>query len=315
MKKSLSLLLALALALLCGCTTSQQITTSANDTSSEHKSTQSSATASSVPEQKSDVFTDYDCDASFDEATAGKITFNGTSATATAGATVSGGKVTVTTPGTYVVTGTATEGQLIVNVAKTEKVQLVLKDAQITCAQSAPIYVQSADKVKITLVEGTVNRLTDGSMYTNLVNNTEPTACLFSKDDLTINGSGALSITANYNNGIATKNDLRIVSGTIFVKAKNHGIKGKDSVCIADGQINISAGNDGIKANEETEPSKGYILITGGSISIIATDDGLQAVTGITISGGKVTVTAEGKPTNCEVTPKIASGSLTVVAD
>ena len=310
MKKLLSLLSAAAL-LLCLISCGE----TANPANPSDPSAGPGTTSTTPTDPKDSEFSDYDFKTGYDEASAGKIVFDGTAATATSGAAVSGGKVTITKAGTYLVSGTATEGQLVINVDKAEKVHLVLNGVDLTCAHSAPIYVMSADKVKITLAEGTTNKLTDGTVYTDLINDTEPTGCLFSKDDLTINGKGTLSVTGNYNNGIACKNDLHIVEGTIFVKAVNHGLKGKDSVAIAGGHINISAGNDGIKANEAADAAKGYIKITGGEISILATDDGLQAVTGITITGGKVTVTAGGKATNCEVTPRIASGSLTVVGE
>lgn len=256
----------------------------------------------------------YDSKTEYDAASAGKITFDGATATVTGGgATADGDKVTISTPGAYVVTGKATNGSIVVNVAKEDKVHLILENADITCSNSAAIHVMSADKVKITLADGTVNRLTDTATYTEFVNTDEPNGCLFSKDDLTINGTGALYVTGNYNNGIACKNDLRIVSGSLYVTAVNHGVRGNDSVNIAGGTLDIHAGNDGIKTSNELE--KGYIYVSGGTVRVIATDDALQAVSAITVTGGKITATAEGKITNCDGEVSIATGCLTTVAE
>ncbi len=256
----------------------------------------------------------YDVKADYDEASAGTITFDGTNATVTgSGAAAVGGKVTITSPGVYVVSGKTDNGSLVINVAKEDKVHLVLKNAEITCKESAAIHVMSADKVKVTLADGTVNRLADGTAYTGLINDNEPNACLFSKDDLTINGTGALYVTGNYNNAIACKNDLRIVSGSLYIIAANHGVRGNDSVNIAGGTLDINAANDGIKTSNELE--KGYIYVSGGTVRVKATDDALQAVSAITVTGGKITATAEGKITNCDGDVSIAVGCLTTVAE
>lgn len=255
----------------------------------------------------------YDTKTDYDAATAGTITFDGQKATVTgSGAAAEGGKVTITGSGAYVVSGTATDGRIVINVAKEDKVHLILSGADITCTNSAPIQVISADKVKITLADETINRLTDSASYTEFIEEGEPNACLFSKDDLTINGNGFLYVTGNYNNGITCKNDLRIAGGNIYVTSANHGVRGNDSVNVAGGALNIDAGNDGIKATNELE--KGYIYVSGGVIRVTATDDALQAVSAITVTGGEITATAEGKITNCDGEVDIKSGCLTTVA-
>ena len=246
------------------------------------------------------AYSNYDEDDSYDESTATAVDLSGV-----------GSVYNITQAGTYILSGTAENTQVVVNVSKEEKVQLVLKNANITCSNSAPIYVMSADKVKITIAKDTTNTITDAAQYTSLTDENEPNACIYSKDDLTINGSGVLTVSAKYNNGIGTKDDLRIIGGTINVSAANHGLKGKDSVLIAGGNIIIVAGNDGIKATNQTE--KGTVTVTGGTVSIKADDDAIQAVSEITVTGGKISATAEGKVTNCQGRIDIASGCLTVV--
>lgn len=80
----------------------------------------------------------------------------------------------------------------------------------------------------------------------------EPSACVYSKDDLTINGTGTLNVIANYNNGIVSKDDLKVTGGNISVTAVHDGLRGKDSVTVKDGVITVNAGGDGIKSNNDT---------------------------------------------------------------
>lgn len=287
-------------------------------TASEQPAASSTGTASPDADGDTDdpyALSAYDLATEYDTAAAQTVTFDGASAAVTGGAIVDGGKVTINTPGVYVVTGKATDGQIVVNVTKEDKVHLVLNNAEITCQSSAAIHVMSADKVKITLVEGTVNRLTDSASYSSFININEPTGCVFSKDDLTFNGKGTLFVTGNYNNGIACKNDLRIADGMIYVTAVNHGLKGKDSVNIAGGLVDVTAGKDGIKSDNATESDKGFIRVSGGTVKVIAEDDALQAVTAITVTGGKITARAEGKVTNCDGNVDIAAGCLTTIGE
>ncbi len=215
------------------------------------------------------------------------------------GATVDGTTVTVTAAGTYDISGTLNDGQIIVNAADSDKVVLVLDGADITCATSAPIYVLSADKVVITLAEGTENSVTDGTAYVfEDAESDEPNAAIFSKDDLTINGDGSLTVNANYNNGIVSKDDLKITGGTITVTAVNDGIKGKDSIAVKDGVITVTAGSDGLQANNDEDTEKGYIAIEGGTLAIISGLDGIQAETNLSASGGTITIVSGGGSVN-----------------
>lgn len=203
------------------------------------------------------------------------------------GITVEGTRINVTEAGTYSFSGTLNDGQIVVNAEKTDKVTLVLNGASINCTSSAPIYIMSCDKATLTLADGTVNRLTDGTEYTyDVTGENEPNAALFSKDDLTIDGNGSLVVNANYNNGITSKNDLKIKSGTVTVVSKHDGIRGKDSVCIDGGTVNIQSGGDGIKSSNDTETDKGHVTVENGTFNISASEDGIQAQTTLTVQGG-----------------------------
>jgi len=187
-----------------------------------------------------------DLDDSVNTATAASITLEGdTIRFEGTGAEVNGSTVTITAAGTYAISGTLNDGQIIVNTQDKEKVVLLLNNANISNASSAPIFVQNAEKTVITLAEGTENVITDGSAYVLEAGATEPNAAIFSNDDLTINGGGALTVNANYRNGIATDDDLKITGGIITVNAVNDGLKGKSSIAVKDASITVSAGGDG----------------------------------------------------------------------
>ena len=192
------------------------------------------------------------------------ITFEGS------GATVNGNIVTITSAGMYSISGTLNDGQIIVDTQDAETVELVLNGADITYSTSAPIYVSNAGKTVITLADGTENYVTDGASYLFEDAEDEPNAAIFSKDDLTINGNGSLTVNANYNNGIASKDDLKITGGSITVTAVNDGIKGRDSIAVKDGTITINAGGDGMQANNDIDAEKGYVAIEGGTLDITA---------------------------------------------
>jgi hypothetical protein len=217
------------------------------------------------------------------------------------GAIVEGNVITITAAGTYSVSGTLNDGQIRVNTEDKETVKLILNGADIACATCAPIYVINADKTVITLADGTENHVTDGTSYIfEDAESDEPNAAIFSQDDLTINGTGSLTVNANYNDGITSKDDLKITGGSITVNAVNDGIKGRDSIAVKDGTVAITAGGDGMQSNydDQVDSEKGYISIEGGTVNIIAEADGIQAEYSLMISGGNVTISSGGGSIN-----------------
>ncbi len=239
------------------------------------------------------------------------LTFSGTSIRVTnaAGATVdgsayitvSGNAFVITRPGSYELKGDLSGAQLCVEVDKTADVELILNNFTASCNTSAPLYIKSANQTDIVLAAGSINTLTDATMYQFPVGEDKPNACLYSSDDLTIKGDGTLNVNGRFNNGIGCKNDLRIKSGTINVTGVNNILKGNDSVEIEEATVTLRGGEDAIKADTETKEGKGYILITAGAkIDIQCTDDALQAATAITVeAGATITGQAGGDVTNC----------------
>lgn len=246
-----------------------------------------------------------DVETGWNEETATKITLADSAITIDgAGATASGGTLTITQAGTYVVSGTLTDGQILVAATKSDEVHLVLRGVDITNVTGAPVYASQCDKLIVTLAEGTQNVLTDGGecfAYADITNE-EPNAALFCKDDLTINGTGSLTVNAGFNNGIGTKDDLLIAGGSITVNATNHGLRGNDSITVTDGGITIAAGNDGMQTNNTEDASQGWILIEGGTLNITSAHDGIQADTLLSITGGTFQIEAGSNAPSADTT-------------
>lgn len=282
-------------ALLAGCFSACGESGTATGGSSSDENTAATVTggdAATTPDTTADVEAP-------DVSGATTIALSGQSATATGtGAEVSDGVVTITAGGTYVVTGTMTEGRILVNAPK-EEVTLVLQEASITCSTGSPLYVYKSKATTLYLPEGTASTLTDGTDYTfsdsySSAAEEEPNACLYSKSDLIIAGSGSLTVNANYNNGITGKDTLFIQKASVTVTAVNHGINGKDSLTIKDADITVTSGGDALRSTYDSDPTLGYLVITGSALKLTAGEDGIQAETTLTISGGTATVTTAG---------------------
>lgn len=221
-----------------------------------------------------------------------RITLTGSGATSTGGnVTISGSAVTITGPGTYEITGTLNDGYVRVDSPTDGLVTLILDNASISNSTNSPLQIVDADEAEIQLAPGSSNQLSDASSYVFPDPNTdEPNAALYSDTDLTISGSGSLSIRGNYNDGINSKDDLIINSGTITVDAVDDGIRGKDLLEINGGTITVRADGDGLKSDDE-DPDRGIIRITNGTVQVSSGDDAIRAHNEVDISGGDVTVT------------------------
>ena len=233
------------------------------------------------------------------------LTFNGNQLSTSVqdtGIKVEGNAFVITRGGSYEFRGDLSNGQIKVAVPKTEQVELIFNNFTASCNTSAPLYIESADKATIVLAAGSVNTLTDATLY-QFANPAEdkPNACIYSSDDMTIKGTGTLNVNGNYNNGIGCKNDLRIKDCTLNVTGVNNILKGNDSVEIENATVKLSGGEDAIKSDTADRTDKGYILITAGSkVEINCIDDAIQATMSITVEAGcTVTGACGGDVLNC----------------
>lgn len=238
--------------------------------------------------KKKDEYTDY----------TGAVEVDLSNPADAAGVSVSGSVITITTDGTYVLTGTLADGQIIVDAGDAADVRLVLENAALSSSDPAPIYAKNADKVILSLPEGTESRITDS--VTGMDGEEELSAAVYSVCDLTVNGSSTLYVTANANDAITTKDDLKLNGAMLVLTAADDGLVGKDSVQIFDGTIDITARGDGIKSTK-AEEDKGFVYIGGGVLTVDADCDGIQAETSALISGGELNITTGGGSANAAV--------------
>ena len=210
---------------------------------------------------------------------------------ATAYTVADGQDIHITAGGVYVLSGEASGMTVYVEAGKDDKVQLVLQGLSVTNRDFPVIYVNSADKVFITTAADsslsvTDSFVSDGSTHTDGV--------IFSRTDLTLNGTATLSLDSA-ENGVVCKDDLKITGGTLVIRATVKAVDANDSIRIADGTLKLTAGTDGLHAENDDDPAKGYIYIGGGSLTVSAGDDAVHAQSVVQVDGGTVALSgAEG---------------------
>lgn len=257
-------------------------------------------------------FTDRDKSSEYDESSAVKITLNGSSAVVSgSGVNISGSTVTITSAGTYIISGSLSDGQIVIAASDSDKVQLVLNNAEINCNTSAAVYVKSADKVFVTLPAGTTNSLGGGTEYVQTDDNTVD-GVIFSKSDLTLNGTGTLKIDADYRHGIVTKDTLCITGGTYVIDAVKTCLAGKDGIKILDGSFTLTAGSKGLNSGNDDDAKAGSIYIAGGTFTIKSEDDSIHADGSCIIAGGTYTIAAGDDGIHANYDTVITDGSITI---
>ena len=260
----------------------------------------------------SNAFSDRDLDGSYDESKATRIALSDGGTTVTGdGATVSGNTVTITAAGTYLISGTLSEGQIKVEANEADKVQLVLSGATVTSANSAALHVAKADKVFLTLADGSENTLATSGAYA-AADDSAIDGAVFSRSDLTVNGGGSLAVSSAESNGIVCKDDVVLASGSTTVTAAKHAIQANDSVRIAGGSYTLHAGTDGIHAKNDENSKLGYIYVAGGSLDITAESDGFDANYVLRVDGGTITVSAGDDGLHAESDLTINGGDIIV---
>ncbi len=293
MKKYISILLVFSLVccLLSGCgkPSDNDGTIDKNNESSvtEPSDTSSDPVDVDFSQADEDMFTDRDGKIEYDESKTVSVQLNGDSATSSSNSVkISGSTVTITEEATYVISGTLTDGMIIVNAEDTAKLQIVLNGVDITSKTSAALYILEADKVFVTLADGKTNTLANGGSFTAIDENNID-AAVFSKQDLTFNGSGSLMVISPAAHGIVCKDDLVFTGGTYTVNSASHGLDANDSVRISySTKLTIDAGKDGIHCENTDDASLGFIYISNGTFNIEAEGDGIAASAYVQIENG-----------------------------
>lgn len=230
---------------------------------------------------------------------------------------ISGGTVTVTEAGVYILSGTLDNGSIIVDAQNTDKVQLVLNGAEISSENYAAIYVKQADKVFVTTADGSENCLSNGGSFSKR-DDSKVDGAVFAKDDITFNGSGSLSISSPAGHGIVCNDELTVSGGSYTVNVGGQGLKAKDGILICASRLDIKAGKDGIHA-EANDADKGLVYIDSGVFNIEADSDGISASSTVTVSSGSLNISCSdpsksGKGIKAVEKIVLSGGALNVVS-
>ena len=239
----------------------------------------------------SDMFSDSDRNGEYNEAESTVIQLSDEGSSCDSDAVViDQNTVTITDEGTYLLSGRLSDGMLIVNAETTDKVQLVFNQASVSNQDSAAVYIASADKVFLTLADGTENAVSNRGAYTDIDENNIDGA-IFSKSDLSFNGTGKLIVTAAAGHGIVSKDDLIFADGSYEISAAEHGIEGKDSVRIAEGTYEILSGKDGMHSENDEDETLGFIYLKDGIFKIQSQGDGISAGNWLLAENGTYEIT------------------------
>lgn len=232
-------------------------------------------------------------DYSWDEASVIHIALNGnTISTSSENVSVNGSNAVIHSEGNYLITGTLTNGSLIVDTDIDALVRLILKDVSIHNGSGPAILIEKSRKTIISLDGDSQNLLTDGTLYANP--NDDPNAALFSKSDLTIFGTGSLSVDGNYNDAITGKDGLIVKSGNITVTSVDDGIRGKDYLIVDSPNITINSGGDGLKSDNEDNNITGQVLMYGGSVNATTGGDGITGGNNVIVTSGFIHIVTGG---------------------
>lgn len=307
MKKSLYLLLSFFLVscLLTACGKNKSNNETSNDNSSLSNTEVSSDADDSIQidfsESDSDLFTERDYETDYNESESVIIQLNGSYATSSSDSVnISESTITITEEATYIISGTLDNGMIIVDADNTAKIQIVLNGAEINAKESASMYILEADKVFVTLAAGTENLLTNGGTFT-AIDESNIDAAVFSKQDLTFNGSGSLTVTSPAGHGIVCKDDLVFTGGSYTVNSASYGLEANNSVRVTgETSLTIDSGKDAVHCENTDDASLGFVYIANGIINIEAEGDGISAGAYMQIENGTFDILTGGGSINGE---------------
>ena len=267
-------------------------------TADTESTTESNSITENTVVSNEDMFSKRDAKTDYDNESAISVKLNGTTASCESDSIkIDGSTVTITDEGTYIFSGSLTDGMIVVDADETDKPQIILDGVSVTSETCAPLYILNADKVFITLAEGSENTLSNGGEFKAIDDNSID-ATVFSKQDLTFNGSGSLTVTSPAEHGIVCKDDLVFTGGTYTVSSASHGLDANDSIRIKDTSLTITSGKDGIHTENSDDSSKGFFYMESGKIDVEAEGDGISAEAYAQITDGNIDILAGGGSVN-----------------
>ena len=295
MKKALSIAVSAAMLFsLSACGSSETIAETPSPTAAELQA------SVETPAVDSNMFTKRDSRTDYDEDAAQYIDLDAQT-----------GDLTLTEAGDYVLSGTLTDGSVIINAPEDAKLHLILNGAHIASQSAAALYVISADKVFVTLADGSENGVSAaGDSAEDDYANVD--AAIFARCDISFNGSGSLSISSAKGHGIVSKDDLVFTGGSYMIQAANHGISGKDSIRIADGSIVVTAGKNCLDSDNDEDSDKGFIYIAGGSFDLSSGNDACHCSGDFDFLAGSMEISAADDGVHSDAALSVSSGSITI---
>lgn len=276
-------------------TSAAETTKEENDTAQQNETQSTSGTNEEIEGlDTAEMFSDSDQESDYDADAVSEIVLKDQgSQSESAHVSVQGDVVTIKKEGVYLLSGGLKNGQIVVDADKSEKVRLILNGVDINCDASAALYIKSAEKVFVTLADGTQNTFSNQEEFV-AVDDNKVDGVIFAKDDLTINGNGNLSVKAAYGHGIVCKDDLVFTGGEYKIVSERQGLSGKQSIRVLDGSFEIESGGDGMHAEDVDDETKGFIYIAGGKFQITCGGDGMDASNILEAAGGAIEVVAGG---------------------
>ena len=295
MKKALSIAVSAAMLFsLSACGSSETIAETPSPTAAELQA------SVETPAVDSNMFTKRDSRTDYDEDTAQYIDLDAQT-----------GDLTLTEAGDYVLSGTLTDGSVIINAPEDAKLHLILNGAHIASQSAAALYVISADKVFVTLADGSENGVSAaGDSAEDDYANVD--AAIFARCDISFNGSGSLSISSAKGHGIVSKDDLVFTGGSYMIQAANHGISGKDSIRIADGSFVVTAGKNCLDSDNDKDSNKGFIYIAGGSFDLSSGNDACHCFGDFDFLAGSMEISAADDGVHSDAALSVSGGSITI---
>lgn len=295
MKKALSIAVSAAMLFsLSACGSSETIAETPSPTAAELQA------SVETPAVDSNMFTKRDSRTDYDEAAAQYIDLDAQT-----------GDLTLTEAGDYVLSGTLTDGSVIINAPEDAKLHLILNGAHIASQSAAALYVISADKVFVTLADGSENGISAaGDSAEDDYANVD--AAIFARCDISFNGSGSLSVSSAKGHGIVSKDDLVFTGGSYMIQAANHGISGKDSIRIADGSFVVTAGKNCLDSDNDEDSDKGFIYIAGGSFDLSSGNDACHCSGDFDFLAGSMEISAADDGVHSDAALSVSGGSITI---
>ena len=254
-------------------------------------------------------FTTNDLNGDWDSTSATVIALSGESARISGnGAYFYDGNLVISNAGKYVLSGYLDNGSIIVDAHRSSKVWLLLDGVEISNDADACFRIEQAEKVFLTLAEGSENRMTSGEEYSEAALTEKRNGAIFARDDLTINGSGSLEITAGYKHGIDANDDVVIAGGSITITAVKDAVHVKDSLCIRETVLTVETEDDGLVVKN----TDGYLYIESGILNITTADDAVHTTGEVTVAGGDLTINVGDDAIHSDTAISIEGGTVFV---